>query len=125
MNTYTTYVSIQKMQDRKAALERTVFTDEHQQGRWLEVMKPDFMSSEESDIDGEDVLVIRTLPWRYSQVNQLMQKLDDKCFIEKQPLARRQTKRRTPSSRPVPLRNVPGWAIELRLTMNLMAKLSL
>lgn len=78
-------------------------------------MKHEFMSSEESDINGEeDVLVVRTLPWRTSQVNQLMQKLDDKCFIEKRPLARRQTKRvtGTPSSNPVPLRNVPGWAIQ-------------
>ena len=41
------------------------------------------MSSEESDIDGEEeVLVVCSLPWRSSQVNQLMQQLDDKCFIE-------------------------------------------
>ena len=92
-----------------------VFTEEEERGRWLEVMKPEFMSSV-SDIDGEEeVLVVRTLPWRTSQVNQLMQKLDDKCFIEKRPLAQRQTKRcitGTPSSRPVPFRNGPGWAIQ-------------
>ena len=91
------------------------FADEEQRRRWSDVLKPDFMSSEESAVDGGDeVLVVRCLPWRSPQVDQLLKKLDDKCFLEKKPLARRQTKRRVvgpPSDRPVPIGNIPGWAL--------------
>ena len=108
----TTYM--QKSQDRKCALGKMTFTDEHQRERWSEVVKPDFMSSEESGIENEEeVLIVRPLVWRSPQVNQLFLQLDDKVFLEKKPLARRQMKRHVMgnhSDRPMPIVNIPEWA---------------
>ena len=91
------------------------FSNEEQRKKWIDILKADFMSSEESDVDnGDEVLVVRSLPWRTSQVNQLFQRLDDMRLLEKKPLALRQTKRRVvgaPSNRPIPCGNVPAWAI--------------
>ena len=90
------------------------FADEEQRRRWSDVLQPDFMSSEDSDVDGgNEMLVVRCLIWHSPQVDQLLKKLD-RCFLEKKPLARRQTKRRVvgpPSDRPVPTGNIPGWAL--------------
>ena len=66
------------------------FSDEVQRRKWVDILKADFMSSEESDVDnGDEVLVVRSLPWHSSQVNQLLQQLDVKSLLEKKPLARR------------------------------------
>ena len=91
------------------------FSNEEQRKKWIDILKADFMSSEESDVDnGDEVLVVRSLPWRSSQVNQLFQRLDDVRLLEKKPLALRQTKRRVvgaPSNCPIPCGNVPAWVV--------------
>ena len=63
------------------------------------------MSSEESGQEGdEEVMVVKTLPWRSDQVNRLFKQLDDKTNVNRTPKARRQVIPRTfsgePSSRP-------------------------
>ena len=77
------------------------FSDEKQRERWQCAMRIDMMSSEESGQEGDnDVIVIKTLPWRSEQVNKLMNQLDKKVDVGRTPQARRQMMPRVVSSEP-------------------------
>lgn len=77
-------------------------------------MKVDFMSSEESDVDEEeDVLVIHDLPWRKPSVKGMFSALDGDASKNKSSQAKRQMKRRVSggsSSRARP-NSYPKWAV--------------
>ena len=74
----------------------------------------DFMSSEESDDENEDIIIVKPLVWRSERVTQFLQWLDEKCNDVKTTQAKRQRKQRVASSgmsvRPKPVANLPGWA---------------
>ena len=55
------------------------------------------MSSEESDVDenGDEVLQIRPLPWRSSEVNRMFSKIDTYIMAGKSPASRRQLKKKS------------------------------
>ena len=78
-------------------------------------MKMDLMSSEEScEEDGEEVIIVHSLPWISSRVAEFKRTLDSYTAKSKSPQARRQMKKRVigkESSRPVP-GNFPEWAIK-------------
>ena len=40
----------------------------------------DFMSSEESDDENEDIIIVKPLVWRSERVTQFLQRLDEKCI---------------------------------------------
>lgn len=105
----------QKFQERKAALEKMSFKAPEQLENWRRVLKFEFMSSEESATDEDDeVIVIRSLPWRSVHVDRLFERLDHKAREQKSPQARRQMKRRVtgdPSNRPRPIGDSPTWAV--------------
>lgn len=104
----------QKLQERKATIEKMTFKDPQQLENWRQVLKAEYMSSEESATDeGEEVILVMPLPWRSVHLNQLLAWVDKKAMAEKTPQARRQTKRRklgSPSCRPKPIGDVPRWA---------------
>ena len=94
------------------------FTDERQWDRWLSAMKMEFMSSEESGQEGdEEVIIVKTMPWRSDQVNRLIKQLDQKTQGERSSKARRQVIPRVflgdPSSRIKPVDDsLPSWLLK-------------
>ena len=101
---------------RKAVLSKMSFSDERQRERWFSAMELEVMSSEESGIEaGDEIIVVKSLPWRHDQVNSLIQRLDDKIKNDRSPQAARQSKRRIYgtriSTRCQPLINdsMPAW----------------
>ena len=79
----------------KAALLKMKFTDERQRGRWLSAMQRDIMSSEDSEVEAwDEIVVVKKLPWRNDQVSTLMKQVDAKLKIDCTPQATRQAKRR-------------------------------
>lgn len=76
-------------------------------------MKTEYMSSEESDVDGEeDVLRVHDLPWRKPSVKRMFNTLDSESVKRKTPQSKRQMKRRVMggvSSRSKPV-SIPKWA---------------
>ena len=73
------------------------------------------MSSEESaNKDDEEILLVKSLEWRSSDVDTMFKKLDSKTLSEKSPQSHRQSKRRVIgrviSSRPEPVAGeFPSW----------------
>ena len=73
------------------------------------------MSSEESEVEGdEQVIVVKSLPWRSDTVNEVIKRLDHKIMEERSSQARRQAKRQEysgqPSSRVKPMSgDLPKW----------------
>lgn len=73
------------------------------------------MSSEESDDESEDIIVVKPLVWRSERVTRFLQQLDEKCKDTKTTQAKRQRKQRVASNdtsvRPKPVvANLPSWA---------------
>ena len=63
--------------------------------KFTNALKLDLMSSEESDIDDdEEILVLHPLPWRSEKVDQMFVMLDNETMKSKSPQAHRQMKRR-------------------------------
>ena len=92
------------------------YTSEEEKDKWMSVLKPEAMSSDESgDDDGDDIILIHPLPWLSAEVKLFKQQLDEEIVKEKSPQARRQTKRRVigcPSTRSVPTNErFPAWAV--------------
>ena len=92
------------------------YRSEEEKDKWLSVMKVEVMSSDESDEDdGEEVIVVHPLPWLSAEVAAFKQQIDDEIKKEKSPQARRQMKRRiigSPSTRPRSTsRDFSSWAL--------------
>ena len=83
--------------------------------KWAKVLVADVMSSEESDSENEEMLVVKPLPWRSDKVTQFFQQLDEKIERSKKAQARRQRKRRVISNafstRPRPIATLPVWSV--------------
>ena len=78
-----------------------VFTDERQRDRQFLAMQMDMMSSEESEVEGdEEAIVVKPLPWRSDSVNQMIKRLDDTIRDERSSQARCQAKARDYSRQP-------------------------
>ena len=74
------------------------------------------MSSDESGIEeGDEVLILKPLPWESAEVAHFKQALDDAALEEKSPQAKRQMKPRlrgTHSARSKPCSEYPSWAFD-------------
>ena len=74
------------------------------------------MSSEESDSEDEDVIIVKPLQWRNERVALYFHRLDEAGAESKTTQAKRQQKQRSkssvPSLRPKPLvSGLPAWAL--------------
>lgn len=82
--------------------------------KWLKVIVPDMMSSEDSGDDGDEKNYVKPLDWRSPLIKDFFIDLDQEFSVNKSAQAKRQTKVRevssVSSSRPVPT-NMPSWAI--------------
>ncbi len=78
-------------------------------------MRNDFMSSEESDSDTEDTIVVHPLPWRSHYVTLMFERIDKFQAAKQSPQSRRQTKPRKEgplSTRAFPRSgDIPDWAV--------------
>ena len=98
-----------------AALERSTVND-HQKSKFLAVLVPEFMSSEESgeDSENEDTYTVRAIPWRSSRVDNLFDQLDGEVLRSMSKQSKRQLKKRIlseeHSGRPIPSGKFPSWA---------------
>lgn len=62
------------------------YKSDSEKEEWLKIMTVDIMSSEESDVDGdEDVIVIHPLPWLSDKVAHFKETLDLEIKKEKTP----------------------------------------
>lgn len=108
--------TLQKVVDRRAALELQKFQKPSDKSLWKQLLKTDYMSSEESDVDGdEDVLQVHDLPWRKPSIKRMFATLDAESSKRKSAQAKRQMKRRVMgrnSTRPQPA-SMPKWAAKL------------
>ena len=106
----------QKLQERRSVFKKRVYTNNEDKEKWLKVLVPDMISSEESEEDDDgDFNVVKTLPWRAVVVRDFFYDLDEHYYSGKSPQAKRQTKRRAlsdeVSSRSLPVDHFPSWAI--------------
>lgn len=107
---------MQKLTNRLAALERSTVND-HQKSKYLAVLVPEFMSSEESgeDSENEDTYTVRAIPWRSSRVDNLFDQLDGEVLRSMSKQSKRQLKKRVlseeHSDRPIPSGKFPSWAL--------------
>lgn len=96
-------------------IKKGKYKDEAERDEWLKVMSIELMSSEESECENEeDVIVVHPLPWLSEKVVTFKANLDLEIRRDKTPQARRQMKRRvigSPSSRK-PSDALPPWALE-------------
>ena len=101
------------MVDRQAAMKLQNFKKPSDKSLWEQLLKTDYMSSEESDVDGdEDILEVHDLPWRKPSVKKMFA---TESLKRRSAQAKRQMKRRVlgrDSTRPQPA-SIPKWAMEL------------
>ena len=54
------------------------YRNEEERDKWMSVIKPEVMSSAESgEDDGEEVIIVRPLPWLSAEVTAFKQQLDE------------------------------------------------
>ena len=85
---------------------------DRQRKRWHKVLKFEIMSSKESGLDDEtreEFVVVKPLPWRSTEVNSFLLRLDQHISEIKSPQARRQTKKRVEGGISTPGGNFPTW----------------
>lgn len=87
------FLLLQKLQERQAIFNKLSYNEKDKE-KWKKVFHENFMSSEESDSNDEEAIVVRPLPWRSNRVTTFLHSLDDKGREEKSPQARRQMKTR-------------------------------
>ena len=101
------------MMDRRASLKLQKFKKPSDMAQWEQLLKVEYMSSEESGVDEEeDVLIVHDLPWRKPAVKKMFSTLDAESAKHKTAQSKRQMKRRvigSISSRSQPTA-MPKWA---------------
>ena len=101
------------MQERITAIEQSD-SSETAKEKWKEIIIPEMISSEESDSENEDVIIVKPLIWRSQKVMGTFRELDAANESTKTKQARRQRRKRVigavPSERSKP-DNVPKWAL--------------
>ena len=71
----TTILYSQKRKERTSAVaENSKLTEDQKKKKWLSVITHDFMSSEESGSDDENI--VHPLVWRSKHVSTMFQKID-------------------------------------------------
>ena len=81
---------MQKLQERTSVFEKCELTPKAKE-KWRKVLKPEYMSSEESTPECDDVFV-KPIPWRSQLVNHFFEELDTKNLEKKTAQANRQRK---------------------------------
>lgn len=103
----------QKLEERKSLFKKSNMPDKEKE-KWLKIFVPDMVSSEESDSNDGDIIIVKPLGWRSERINQMFKKIDDQIESRKTTQARRQKRKRVLgsnfSSRKQPS-HLPKWAV--------------
>ena len=104
---------IQKLQGRQAIFKRLSMAEKEKE-KWSKVFTPEMISSEDSDSEHEDIIIVKPLSWRSNRVTQMFRDLDSKVEENKTVQAKRQKRKRiigiNNSSRLQPS-DIPAWAV--------------
>ena len=107
----------QKLQERRATLTKSTMP-QREKDKWGKVLVAEMMSSEESDLENEDIITVKPLAWHTEKVSTFVHRLDSKVETAKSSQAKRQRKHRVESSecslrsKPAGIAHkVPDWAI--------------
>ena len=91
------------------------FSDKEELEKWRQVIKIEYMSSEESGVDAEnEVIILKSMPWSFVHVGQLFHRLDEKSLEDKSPQVRYQMKKHVTGEifcRPRPKGDLPPCAV--------------
>ena len=68
---------IQKLQERQAIFKRLSMAEKVKEKR-LKMFTPEMISSEDSDSEHEDIIIVKPLSWCSSKVTQMFRDLDSK-----------------------------------------------
>ena len=83
---------LQKYREREAVLAKMKFFDQRERQKWLSIMKKGLMSSEESEIDGDnEVVKVKTLAWKSDHVNRMIKLVDDRILDSRSALHGKET----------------------------------
>ena len=107
---------VQKLQERQSILKKLAMPmPEKEKEKWSKVMCADVMSSEGSDVENNQIVLVKELPWRSQLVSDFFGSLDDRIGEGKTSQAIRQRKKRVMSvveSNRMPVPNLPKWALQ-------------
>lgn len=116
MHIYNLLSVLQKLQERKIALNKASFEDPEARKKWETILIVDFTSTDESDTDDseKEVLINHPIPWLSNEVNNFKKLLDSEITQSKTSQALRQMKQRkegSPSLRAKPTEacRYPSW----------------
>ncbi len=105
---------MQKLKQRKVALQRTTAILEKDKSKWKECLVPEVMSSEDSEDDGS--FTVRPLPWRSEKANSFLSSLDCKHGKKQSKKSKIMTlcrENRSPSDRSKPIDgSIPAWVFK-------------
>ena len=86
---------MQKRKERESAIFKSTKLTKEQRQKWMKVVSKEYMSSEESDNDSCERVIIHPLPWRSEVFDRMFKKIDEHMSVKKSYQAKRQTKERT------------------------------
>ena len=88
---------------------------EKDQGKWMSVLVPEFMSSEDSDSEQAGTIIKHPIKWRSARADEFFKTLDGVKAKSRSDQSKRQTMERylsgSYSDRPMPIGKYPSWAI--------------
>ena len=103
----------QKLQERRSTLTKSAMSQKEKE-KWGKVLVPEMMSSEESDVENDDVITVKPISWHAERVRAFLHRLDSKVTVAKSAQSKRQRKQRVESSgnsnRAKPA-TLPNWAV--------------
>ena len=86
----------QKLQERRSTLTKSAMLQKEKE-KWGKVLVPEMMSSEESDVENDDIIV-KPIRWRTERIHTFLHGLDSKVNTAKSKQSKRQRKQRIESS---------------------------
>ena len=82
--------------------------------KWGKVLVPEIMSSEESDMENDNVITVKPIDWRAERVRAFLHCLDSKITTAESAQSKRQRKQRVDSSESsnrIKPPTLPDWAV--------------
>ena len=107
------YIFTQKLQERRSTLTKSAMSPKEKE-KWGKVLVPEMMSSEESDVENDDIITVKPISWRAERVRTFLHRLDSKVTTAKSVQSKRQQKQRVESSENsnrVKPATLPDWAV--------------
>ena len=104
----------QKLHERQSTLKKSTLPEKEKE-KWNKVLISDLMSSEESDDENGETIIVKPLVWRSERVTRFLHQLNEKCSDSKTTQAKHRRKQCIDSSdisihpKPV-MANLPSWA---------------